>query len=144
MKKKRAHRPKSTAPIGSFLVNNLLWLLDQIKVPIFTQATVTELLKDDASKIKGVKVQIAGESKTIFAPAVILATGGFGASKQLLKRYRPDLLAYKTTNQVGATGWDHFSRAYWSASVTDGNDPDPSDRATRYTTYLFDRRSCAW
>lgn len=104
MKKKRAHRPKSTAPIGAFLVNNLLWLLDQVGVPIFTQTTVTELLKDDAGKVKGVNVQVAGEPKTIFAPAVILATGGFGASKQLLKRYRPDLLAYKTTNHVGATG----------------------------------------
>ena len=44
------------------------------------------------------------ERNQSIAPAVILATGGFGASKQLLKRYRPDLLAYKTTNQVGATG----------------------------------------
>ena len=35
---------------------------------------------------------------------MILATGGFGASKELMKRYRPDLLSYKTTNQNGATG----------------------------------------
>lgn len=104
MKKKRAHRPKSMAPVGAFLVNNLLWLLDKVEVPIFTETKVTQLLKDDAGKIKGVKVIVDGEEKTIFSQAVILATGGFGASKELIKRYRPELADYKTTNQDGATG----------------------------------------
>ncbi|MDK7137658.1 FAD-binding protein, partial [Lactobacillus paragasseri] len=36
--------------------------------------------------------------------AVLLASGGFGASKEMMKKYRPDLVDYKTTNQAGATG----------------------------------------
>jgi len=35
---------------------------------------------------------------------VILATGGFGAGKDLLAQYRSDLLNLRTTNQPGATG----------------------------------------
>ena len=35
---------------------------------------------------------------------MILATGGFGASKEYIERLRPDLKDYKTTNQPGATG----------------------------------------
>src|SRR5699024_7524873 len=40
----------------------------------------------------------------IHAKAVILATGGFGAGKDLLAKYRKDLTTLKTTNQSGATG----------------------------------------
>jgi len=36
--------------------------------------------------------------------AILLASGGFGSSKELIKKYRPDLVNYKTTNQPGATG----------------------------------------
>ncbi|KRL84876.1 flavocytochrome c [Ligilactobacillus apodemi] len=104
MSKKRAHRPQSTAPVGAFLINNLLWLLAQVEVPIFTNAKVEKLLKSEEGKIRGVEVDLAGQKQTIVTDAVILATGGFGASKELMKRYRPDLLSYKTTNQNGATG----------------------------------------
>lgn len=104
MKKKRAHRPESTAPVGAYLIKNLLWLLDQVKIPVYTNTKVTELLKAESGQIKGVKVEVLGEEKTLLTQAVILATGGFGASKQLIQRYRPELAAYKTTNQSGATG----------------------------------------
>lgn len=104
MKKKRAHRPESTAPVGAYLISNLLWLLAQVKIPVYTNTRVTELLKDETGKIKGVKVELLGSEKTLKTKAVVLATGGFGASKQLLKRYRPELAEYQTTNQSGATG----------------------------------------
>ncbi len=40
------------------------------------------------------------KTKKIVAKAVIVTTGGFGASKQLIKKYRPDLAHYVTTNQA--------------------------------------------
>ena len=47
MSKKRTHRPSSMAPIGAFLVNNLLKIADEKNIPIFTDAKVTKLLQDD-------------------------------------------------------------------------------------------------
>ena len=101
MSKKRTHRPSSMAPIGAFLVNNLLKIADEKNIPIFTGAKVTELLQDADKKINGVEIN---NDLKVNAKAVLLATGGFGASKDLIAKYRPDLRDYKTTNQAGATG----------------------------------------
>lgn len=62
------------------------------------------LRRTDDGRVNGVEVNADGIIKVINAKAVILATGGFGASKEYIKRFRPDLESYKTTNQLGATG----------------------------------------
>lgn len=104
MSKKRTHRPASMAPIGGFLVKSLLAEVAKQNIPVFNQTKVTKLLHDADGTVNGVEVEAQGQSKQIAAKAVILATGGFGASKKYMKRFRPDLLDYKTTNQPGATG----------------------------------------
>lgn len=101
MSKKRTHRPSSMAPIGAFLVTNLLKLAADRKIPIFNESKVTKLLKNENEEIVGVEVN---NVKKVNAKAVLLATGGFGASKDLIAKYRPDLKNYRTTNQPGATG----------------------------------------
>ena len=58
-------------------------------------------MQDEDKRIVGIEVN---GTKQIAAKAVILATGGFGASQEIIKKYRPDLAGYKTTNQAGATG----------------------------------------
>lgn len=104
MSQKRTHRPASLAPIGGFLIQHLLQVIQEEQIPVFNQVQVTRLLQDEQQRIKGVTVKVNDQMKTIAAPTVLLATGGFGASKEYLQRYRPDLAAYKTTNQPGATG----------------------------------------
>lgn len=104
MSKKRTHRPASMAPIGGFLVKSLLKVVAQEDIPVFNKTKVTELRRADDGRVNGVKVDADGITKIINAKAVILATGGFGASKKYIKRFRPDLESYKTTNQPGATG----------------------------------------
>ena len=59
------------------------------------------MLQDADKKINGVEIN---NDLKVNAKAVLLATGGFGASKDLIAKYRPDLRDYKTTNQAGATG----------------------------------------
>ena len=103
MKVMRTHRPSSMAPIGGFLVTELLKQIDKEKIPLFTDIHVNKLLEND-NKITGVEVDIDAQTKNIQADAVILATGGFGANPELLAKYRPELKNYKTTNQPGATG----------------------------------------
>ncbi|WP_394267541.1 flavocytochrome c [Limosilactobacillus vaginalis] len=104
MSKKRTHRPASMTPIGGFLVKSLLKVVAQEDIPVFNKTKVTELRRADDGRVNGVKVDADGITKIINAKAVILATGGFGASKEYIKRFRPDLESYKTTNQPGATG----------------------------------------
>lgn len=101
---KRTHRPASTAPVGAYLVKGLHQLADKAGVKIITNADVQSLLTT-AGRVSG--VQYTDEDKQnhqLNSSAVVLATGGFGASKKLMQRYRPDLASYRTTNQPGATG----------------------------------------
>ncbi|MDO5022269.1 MAG: FAD-binding protein [Eubacteriales bacterium] len=58
----------------------------------------------DGDKVVGVKVQHLNESYDILADAVILATGGFSANKELLAKYAPGAEIVATSNQMGATG----------------------------------------
>lgn len=104
MKVMRTHRPSSLAPIGGFLVSELLKQADRLAIPVFTGVKVTGL-EMNGDQIIGVKA-VDGQQNSIEiqTAAVVLASGGFGASTELLKKYRPDLAAYKTTNQPGATG----------------------------------------
>ena len=102
MKTMRTHRPSSLAPIGGYLVTELLKLVDKYQIPVFDGIKVNELLMKDG-QIVGVKAS-TDQKVEIHAKAVILATGGFGAGKDLLKKYRADLTSLKTTNQPGATG----------------------------------------
>lgn len=99
----RTHRPSSMAPIGGFLVTELLKQVAAAKLPLFTDIKVDQLVQTDG-KITGVKATTANGAVTINASAVLLATGGFGANKALLGKYRDDLKNYQTTNQPGATG----------------------------------------
>ncbi len=62
------------------------------------------MLQDAKKRVNGVEVETPDGIKTVKAKVVLLATGGFGASKDIIKKYRPDLVDYKTTNQPGATG----------------------------------------
>ncbi len=103
MSKMRTHRPSSMAPIGGFLVTELLKLAQKLEIPIFHKVKVDEITEQDG-KISGLKVTADGTPKEIKAGAVVLATGGFGANQDLLAKYRPDLKGYKTTNQPCATG----------------------------------------
>lgn len=99
----RTHRPASQAPIGSFLITELLKQIEQAQIPVFTKSVVQKLLMSQ-QRVTGVRVQIDGTTHQLHSKAVILATGGFGASTALLQKYRPDLVTLATTNQPGTTG----------------------------------------
>lgn len=100
MSRMRTHRPKSLAPIGAFLVNNLMKRVKELKIPVVCGVKAERLLTDEKGAVCGVKTA----QRNVYAKAVVLATGGFSASKDLIAKYRPDLKAYRTTNHAGATG----------------------------------------
>ena len=104
MSKKRAHRPASMEPVGFYLTSRMTTQVKKAGIDIFTGAKVTKLLQDAKKRVNGVEVETPDGIKTVKAKVVLLATGGFGASKDIIKKDRPDLVDYKTTNQPGATG----------------------------------------
>lgn len=104
MSVKRTHRPASTAPVGAYLVKGLQKLAIEAGVQIITEAHVSKLLTA-SDAVCGVEYLDAQKAvHQLHSRAVVLATGGFGASKELMRQYRPDLANYRTTNQPGATG----------------------------------------
>lgn len=104
MSEKRTHRPADGSAIGGYLVDGLVRNVKEEKIPLFVDADVTELTTAD-NKITGVKVTLNDkEQKEIKAKAVVVTTGGFGANKEMIAEYQPQLKDYVTTNQAGSTG----------------------------------------
>lgn len=102
MKTMRTHRPSSLMPIGGYLVTELLKYVEKYQIPLFDNVKVVDILSENG-QVTGIKAESDREIE-IKTSAVILATGGFGAGKDLLAQYRSDLLNLRTTNQPGATG----------------------------------------
>ena len=104
MNQKRTHRPSDGSAIGSYLVKGLVNAVHKRNIPIFVDASVIAL-NENEGKVNEVTFKINGlEPKTLIGKAVIVATGGFGASKELIGKFRPDLKDYITTNQKGSIG----------------------------------------
>jgi len=104
MKQKRTHRPSDGSAIGSYLIKGLLRAVHKRNIPILVNAAVIAINKNEG-KVDQVTVEISGaEPKTLTAKAIIVTTGGFGASKEMIEKFRPELKGFITTNQKGSTG----------------------------------------
>ena len=75
----------------------------ELGIDVRTGTKGLDLIMKDG-KAAGVKVQNGNNFYDINAKAVILATGGFSANKELLKKYVPGSEVFQTSNQIGATG----------------------------------------
>lgn len=105
--KARTHRGAGNTPPGASIVLTLLKKLKESPlVKLDTGVTVTEVLKRD-ERVVGVKVKRDGteadgveNTETIDGP-VIFASGGFaGDSQGYLKKFRPDLAGFPSTNEA--------------------------------------------
>lgn len=104
MNRKRTHRPSDGSAIGSYLVKGLLKAVHKRNIPIVVNASVTTI-NENNGKVNEVTVEIKGvEPKILTGKAIIVASGGFGASKEMIEKFRPGLKDYVTTNQKGSTG----------------------------------------
>ncbi len=104
MSVKRCHRPTDGSAVGLTLVPGLVAQVEARNISIKIPVRATALLVADDGTVTGVKVEDGDEEYDINAKAVILATGGLGSSKEMIAKYRPDLVDYISTNQPGATG----------------------------------------
>ncbi len=98
----RTHRPTGGAGVGAHVAGVLNTAADQVS-DIRTDSKVTAITSE-AGVVTGVDVETADGSYHISAKAVIVATGGFGASQEKVVRFKPELKGFGTTNHPGATG----------------------------------------
>ena len=106
---KRIHRPVDgdgkTVSVGSYMIPLLQENCDKAGVQTLLNTTATEILTDANGAAVGVKATGAsGETVTVNAKAVVLATGGFGANLDMVVEYKPELKGFMTTNAAGAQG----------------------------------------
>ena len=106
---KRIHRPVNaegkTVSVGSYMIPLLQENCEKAGVQILLNTTANEILTDANGAAVGVKATGAsGETVTVNAKAVVLATGGFGANLDMVVKYKPELKGFMTTNAPGIQG----------------------------------------
>lgn len=102
-------RKRALIPVGhtgTEFITKFQAKADELGIPVITNMKAEELIQDKDGRVVGVKATMKGESYTFNAKGgVVLATGGFGANPQMVKKYNPAIdERFKTTDAPGTTG----------------------------------------
>ncbi|UUX34799.1 flavocytochrome c [Fundicoccus culcitae] len=101
----RIHKPEDGSAVGPLIVRVLEVALSQQGVEPMLEVEATALIQDETGRVIGVTaVNKDGVEFNVYADAVILATGGFGANQEMVEEYNPELVGFGTTNAPGALG----------------------------------------
>ena len=107
---KRIHRPVDSdgkvLSVGAYVVPLLKDNLDsRDNIQLLLNTRATEILLDENGAACGVAaVGASGETVTVYADAVVIASGGFGANNDMIASIRPELDGFITTNAPGVQG----------------------------------------
>ncbi len=102
-------RKRALIPVGhtgTEFITKFQAKADELGIPVITNMKAEELIKDKSGRVVGVKATMNGEGYTFNAKGgVVLATGGFGANPEMVKKYNPKIdERFKTTDAPGTTG----------------------------------------
>ena len=95
---KRSFMNTSNSYAGEHIQDNIEQVVKDLGVDIRTGTKGVDLIIENKI-VKGATVQYKDQTYKIMADAVIIATGGFSANTELLKKYRTDLVGLYTSNQ---------------------------------------------
>ena len=107
---KRIHRPvdenNKVIAVGSYMIPILEKNVnDRKNITLLTSVTADKIEQNDAGNVTGVHALSAdGSQVNVKAKAVIIATGGFAANREMVEKYQPSLKGYMSTNAPGALG----------------------------------------
>ena len=106
---KRIHRPVNaegkTTAVGAYLVPILTKNVEgKDNIDVYYNTTANKIIMEDGKAIGVIAEGETGNTVTVNAKAVILATGGFGADLDRVVKYNPDLEGFVTTNAAGSLG----------------------------------------
>ena len=102
-------RKRALIPVGhtgTEFITKFQAKADELGIPVITNMKAEELIKDKSGRVVGVKATMNGAEYTFNAKGgVVLATGGFGANPEMVKKYNPKIdERFKTTDAPGTTG----------------------------------------
>ena len=106
---KRIHRPVNeegkVVSVGAYLVPLMEKACQDRGVEFILNTTADTILTDESGKAVGVSgTDKDGNTVTVNAKSVVLATGGFGANLDMVASYKPELKGFMTTNAPGIQG----------------------------------------
>ena len=106
---KRIHRPVNdegkVLSVGAYLIPLMEKACQDRGVEFILNTTADTILTDANGQAVGVSgTDKDGNTVTVNAKAVILATGGFGANLDMVASYKPELKGFMTTNAPGIQG----------------------------------------
>ena len=102
-------RKRALIPVGhtgTEFITKFQAKADELGIPVITNMKMTDLILDKDGRVSGVKATMNGAEYTFNAKGgVVLATGGFGANPQMVKKYNPKIdERFMTTDAPGTTG----------------------------------------
>ena len=102
-------RKRALIPVGhtgTEFITKFQAKADELGIPVITNMKMTDLILDKDGRVSGVKARMDGAEYTFNAKGgVVLATGGFGANKEMVKKYNPKIdERFMTTDAPGTTG----------------------------------------
>jgi fumarate reductase flavoprotein subunit len=106
---KRIHRPVDengkVLSVGAYIVPLLEQNVNEYEnITLLTSTLANTILTQDGAAVGVVATGANGETVTVNAKSVLLATGGFGANSEMVEQYKPELAGFMTTNAAGAQG----------------------------------------
>ena len=106
---KRIHRPVNaegkTVSVGSYMIPLMETACkENANITFLMETTANTILVKDGAACGIVAAGKAGNTVTVNAKAVILATGGFGANLEMVAELKPELKGFMTTNAAGLMG----------------------------------------
>ncbi len=105
---KRIHRPVNdegkVVSVGTYIVPILERNLTERGIELLLNTTATEIIMDNGEAVGVIATGKTGNTITVNAGSVVLATGGFGANLEKVVSYKPALEGFMTTNAPGIQG----------------------------------------
>ena len=95
--------PAEGKRVGEMVIPALTKEMEKAGVDIRNKTRAVKLLLEDNSA-KGIEVETEGGSYTISAPAIVIATGGYAANRDMVKEYLPqwaDSIYYCSPGDTG-------------------------------------------
>lgn len=99
----RTYRPSGGSSVGREISSILYATIKKKDIDIRVENRALSISRSK-KKLKVLVKNQTGREYSIIADSVIIATGGFGGSPEIVARFNPDLGAFHTTNSASATG----------------------------------------
>lgn len=104
----RIHRPVNaegkTTAVGAYIVPVLTKNVEDRGIDVYYNTTANKIIMEDGKAVGVIAEGETGNTVTVNAKAVVLATGGFGGDMDRVVKYRPDLKGFVSTNAAGSLG----------------------------------------